>query len=89
MMAFSMEMQGGFTKYPCYFCLWESRDTKAHYQKQVWPEHEELVVGEKNVKNIPLINQKKILLSPLHIKLGLIKQFVKALDKDGAAFKYL
>ena len=25
----------------------------------------------------------------LHIKLGLIKQFVKALDKDGAAFKYL
>ena len=26
---------------------------------------------------------------PLHIKLGLIKQFVKALDKDGAAFKYL
>ena len=26
---------------------------------------------------------------PLHIKLGLIIQFVKALDKDGAAFKYL
>ena len=26
---------------------------------------------------------------PLHIKLGLTKQFVKALDKDGAAFKYL
>src|SRR6218665_1553291 len=26
---------------------------------------------------------------PLHIKLGLIKQFVTALDKDSAAFKYL
>ena len=26
---------------------------------------------------------------PLHIKLGLIKQFVKAFDKYGAAFKYL
>ena len=26
---------------------------------------------------------------PLHIKLALTKQFVKALDKDGAAFKYL
>ena len=26
---------------------------------------------------------------PLHIKLGLIKQFVKALDKDVTAFKYL
>ena len=30
-----------------------------------------------------------ILLSPLHIKLGLIKQFVKALDKDGNCYKYI
>ena len=89
MIAFLMGMQGGFTKYPCYLCLWDSRDTKAHYQKQVWPKREEFVVGEKNVKNISLINPKKVLLPPLHIKLGLIKQFVKALDKDGAAFKYL
>ena len=49
----------------------------------------EFVVGEKNVKNIPPINPKKVPLPPLHIKLGLIKEFVKALDKDGAAFKYL
>ena len=89
MIAFLMGMQRGFTKYPCYLCVWDSRDTKAHYQKQVWPKREEFVVGEKNVKNIPLINPKKVLLPPLHIKLGLIKQFVKALDKDGAAFKYL
>ena len=26
---------------------------------------------------------------PLHIKLGLIKQFVKALDRNSEAFKYL
>ena len=82
-------MQGRFTKYPCHLCLWDSRDTKAHYQKQVWPKREEFVAGEKNVKNIPLINPKELLLPPLHIKRGLIKQFVKALDKDGAAFKYL
>ena len=89
MIAFLMVMQGVFTKYPCYLCLWDSRDTKAHYQKQEWPKREKFVVREKNVKNIPLINSKKVLLPPLHIKLGLIKQFVKALDKDGAAFKYL
>ena len=29
MKAFLMGMQGGFTKYPCYLCLWDSRDTKA------------------------------------------------------------
>ena len=89
MIAFLKGMQGGFTKYPCYLCLWDSRETKAHYQKHVWPKREEFVVREKNVKNIPLINPKKVLLLPLYIKLGLIKQFVKALDKNGAAFKYL
>ena len=88
-LAFLMGMQGGFTKYPYRLCLWDSRDTKAHYQKQVWPKREEFVVGEKNVKNIPLINPKKVVLPPLHITLGQTKQFVKALDKDGAAFKYL
>ncbi|GBP28173.1 Cytochrome P450 4C1 [Eumeta japonica] len=31
----------------------------------------------------------KILLPPLHIKLELMKNFVKALNKDGTAFKYL
>lgn len=30
-----------------------------------------------------------MLLPPLHIKLGLIKQFIKALDKEGECFKYL
>ena len=32
---------------------------------------------------------KKVFLPPLHIKLGLIKQFVKTLSKDGDTFKYL
>jgi hypothetical protein len=35
------------------------------------------------------VDSSKILLPPLHIKLGLIKNFVKALDKTGPAFKYL
>ncbi|GBN74208.1 hypothetical protein AVEN_51914-1 [Araneus ventricosus] len=33
--------------------------------------------------------QKKVLLPPLHIKLGPMKQFVKALPKEGECFKYL
>ena len=31
----------------------------------------------------------KVLLPPLHIKLGLMKNFVKALHKNGAAFQHL
>ena len=37
----------------------------------------------------PLVNRDKIILPPLHIKLGLMKQFVKALPLDGDVHKYL
>ena len=46
-------------------------------------------VGEKNVHFESLIDPKKVLLPPLHIKLGMMKQFVKALPKDRETFKYL
>jgi hypothetical protein len=36
-----------------------------------------------------LIDPKNVLLPPLHIKLGLMKHFVKALPKEGECFKYL
>ena len=41
------------------------------------------VFGKKNIKNVSLVNSEKVLLTPLHIKFGLMKQFVKALDKEG------
>jgi hypothetical protein len=89
MVAFLMGLQGGFTKFPCYLCLWDSRDTKAHYHRRNWPQRTEFTVGKDNVKWEPLLDPRKVLMPPLHIKLGLIKQFVTALDKDSAAFKYL
>lgn len=45
--------------------------------------------GKKNVANQPLVSSEAIILPPLHIKLGLFKNFVKAMDKDGAGFLYL
>ena len=37
----------------------------------------------------PLVPPENVLLPPLHIKLGLMKNFLKALNKEGQAFKYL
>ena len=34
-------LQGGFTKFPCFLCLWDSRDTEAHYRRRDWPERTE------------------------------------------------
>ncbi|XP_058858437.1 uncharacterized protein LOC117432411 isoform X3 [Acipenser ruthenus] len=61
----------------CYFCMVDpSKRT-------------EFSVGRNNVKWEPLVDPRKVLMPPLHIKLGLMKQFVRALDKESAAFKYL
>ena len=45
--------------------------------------------GEKNIQAQPIVEGSKIVFAPLHIKLGVIKQFVKALNKEGACFKYI
>jgi len=64
----------------------DSRNRAQHYTKKDWPVREELVpCRARNVINNPLVDREKIVFPPLHIKLGLIKQFTKALDKDGAA----
>ena len=39
--------------------------------------------------HIPFVDKQRVLLPPLHIKLGLMKNYVKALNKEGNAFKYL
>ncbi|GFX66024.1 uncharacterized protein TNCV_14451 [Trichonephila clavipes] len=81
--------QSGYTKFPCFLCDWDSRDRKQHYVKQTWPIRKALIPGVKDVERQSLVDPKKILFPPFHIKLGLMKQFVKALDKEGECFKYL
>ena len=83
MVNFLLGQQGGYTKHPCFLCYWDNRATDQHWVKKDWPSRQDLAVGDKNIINEPLVNRDRIILPPLHIKLGLMKQFVKALDKDG------
>ena len=90
MVNFLLGQQSGFTKYPCFLCMWDSRDRAQHYTKKEWSVREELEPSRsKNVINTPLVDRDRILFPPLHIKLGLMKQFTKALDKDGGCFTHL
>ena len=50
---------------------------------------ENSVPGEKCIRNRPILDEDKFLLSPLHITLGLLKNFVKAVNKHGKGFEYL
>ena len=89
MVAILLGLQLGYTKYCCFLCEWDSRATTLHYKRKDWPLRQALEPGTKNILQQPLIESSKILLPPLHIKLGLIKNFVKALDRDGPAFRHL
>lgn len=46
----------------------------------------QMVIGKKN--NKPLADSETVILPQLYIKLGLIKQFVKA-NKGSSSFKYI
>ncbi|XP_076342444.1 uncharacterized protein LOC143242821 [Tachypleus tridentatus] len=76
-----MGMQAGFTKYCCFLCLWDSRAVSQHYKQKDLGSRSTFVHGEHSVKENPLVDMKKVLLPPLHIKLGLMKNLSKAMDK--------
>ena len=82
-------IQLGYTKHMCFSCLWNSRDDENHYKRVYGPSRTERVVGKYNVKHPPLIDPQKVLLPTLHIKLGLMKNFVKGMDHQGSGFQYL
>ena len=50
---------------------------------------EPLTPGYKNISHPAVVNRSDVILPPLHIKLGLMQQFVKALNKEGACFKHI
>ena len=65
-----MGLQGGFTKHCCFLCLWYSRATAQHYETKKWPKRNSYAPGVKNIQHTPLVNPDKVLMPPLHIKLG-------------------
>lgn len=81
--------QRGWTKFCCFLCEWDSRNKKEHYVQQSWTKRTTYVPGEKNIAHPPLVDPTKIYLPPLHIKLGLMKNFVKGMDKNGEGFEYI
>lgn len=61
MVAFLMGLKDGFTKYPCYLCLWDSRATASHYHKKHWPERTEYIVDNHNHTCESLVEHQKVL----------------------------
>jgi len=82
-------LQQGLTKYCCFICEWGSRARSLHYSRKDWPARKSLEPGTMNVENQPLVEPSKILLPSMYLKLGLMKNFVKAVNQEEAVFTYL
>ena len=70
-------------------CYWGSRANEEHWVRKEWSPRNTIKLGGKNIVNNPWVDRKNIILPPLHIKLGLMKQFFKALDCSGDSFGYI
>jgi len=77
-------MQCGHTKLWRLLCEWDK-----HCKITDGPIWENSVPGEKCIRNQPLVDKEKILLPPLHIKFGFMKNFGKDVIKHGEGFEYM
>ena len=89
MINFLLGQQKGFTKFPCYLCMWESRARNQHWIQKEWRIRKTLTVDMQNIVNEPIVSLNKIVFPPLHLKLGFMNQFVKALKTDSDCFQYI
>ena len=60
-----------------------------HYTKSAWPPRVTYELGSHNVFPEPFVKKEYVILLPLYIKLGIMKQFVKALEYHKPAFQCL
>ena len=81
--------QNGCTKYPCFLCLGDSQADDQHYVRQEWPLRQGLRPRLHNIQFHFLVEPNKILVPSLHIKLGVMKNFMKAMDRKGCVFIFL
>lgn len=89
--AILMGLTQGYAKHQCFLCLWEGRKSELHYDyNHKWPPRNTIRIGQANQEKEPLVKDRtKILLPPLHIKLGLVRNFTMKLDRDGDAYECL
>lgn len=82
-MTILLSQQAGYTKFPFFLCLWDSQARDQHYVQKNGPVREKLTPEN-------LIPANKVILPSVHIKLGLVKQFVKAMRAtESRAFQYI
>lgn len=71
--AILMGLQGGYTKYCCFLCEWDSRARTEHYKIKTWSARQNFIPEQKNIKYEPLVNSNKIYLTSASYKIRIDK----------------
>jgi len=69
---------GGYPKFPCIWCLWDSRVRMRHYAPEACPPRDCTRLDYSQV-DLPLISPEDVLVPPLHVKLGLSRSLLKTI----------
>lgn len=72
-------LQGGYVKYMCFLCDWDSRCKDNSYQVYSWQDRSLSDRGQANMINEPLVPREQIALPYLHVKLGIVKSLITTL----------
>ena len=76
-------LRSGNVKRACFLCEWDGTGTGLdQYAIKQWPVRAGAVPGQLSVQYKALVPADRILLPPLHIKLGLFSNFIKTLAKQ-------
>jgi len=59
MVSFLLGQQRGYTKYPCFLCMWDSRARERHWVETNWPPRSDLKPGDSNIYMSHLLTGRK------------------------------
>ena len=60
MVSILLGLQGGYTKYFCFLCLWDTRADDRHYLRKEWSARGTLTPGRCNLKTSSLVDLSEL-----------------------------
>lgn len=88
MVAILRGLQPGYTNHMCYLCNWNTRNKRNQYQDHSWELRQEHTYLQHNVIKPALVPEGKILMPYLHVKLGVVKSFLKTIVQHKKTSKH-
>lgn len=82
-------LKKGYPTNQCFICLWEGRHDAMNYDGFPCAPRLTYQIGKQSIDHLPLVDPKDVILPPLHLKLGLVRNFTKAIERDSDGFKCL